>query len=204
MIRVVEQPEPPSFEATVRTPGNRFLANNPARSGRQIARAGADYWRLCLPELQAAYRDICAYSAVWIPANCASVDHFRPKHPFHALTYEWSNFRLSDRKINSRKADHVGIQDPFDVQPGWFVLDFVASLCYVKCNAGLGAEVTQRVSNTILLLQLNDDELVNQRIEVLRQYARGAPLEYVERFYPFVAFELTRQHLTRSSPDNRS
>jgi hypothetical protein len=48
------------------------------------------------------------------------------------------------------------------------------------------------------LLDLNDDELVEQRRRVVEEYARGAPLEYVEQFYPFVALELTRQNLTES------
>jgi hypothetical protein len=179
----------------VRRPGNRFLARNPTPTNSQITRARARYWTRCLPQLRAAYRDICAYSAVWIPGHSANVDHFQPRSRFHALTYEWNNFRLSDQKINSRKADHIGVQDPFEVQPGWFVLDFAS--CYVKCNAGLDAGVTKRISKTISLLQLNDDQLAGQRLRVVRQYAGGTPLEDVERYYPFVASELTRQNLTR-------
>lgn len=193
MIQVVLQPEPAGFNATVRAPGNHFLANNPAPSNREIKRAGADYWRLCLPQLRAAYREICAYSAVWIPYS-TSVDHFQPRSRFHALAYEWSNFRLSDQKINHRKADNIGVQDPFEVQPGWFVIDFAAF--YVRCGAGLQSSDEYRVRNTISLLQLNDDQLVEQRRRVVEEYARGAPLEDVERYYPFVASELRRQNLT--------
>lgn len=195
MIRVILQPEPAGFDATVRVPGNQFLAQNPAASRRQIKRAGADYWRLCLPQLQAAYGEICAYSAVWIPSS-ASVDHFQPRSRFHALAYEWSNFRLSDQKINHRKDDHIGVQDPFEVQPGWFVIDFATF--YVRCGDGLQPDDENRVLYTISLLQLNDDQLVEQRRKVVEEYGRGAPLEDVERYYPFIALELKRQNLTEA------
>jgi len=195
LIRVILQPEPAGFNATVRAPGNHFLAKKPAPSRRQIKRAGADYWRLCLPQLQAAYREICAYSAVWIPSS-ASVDHFQPRSRFYALAYEWSNFRLSDQKINRRKDDNIGVQDPFEVQPGWFVIDFAAF--YVRCGDGLQPDDENRVLYTILLLQLNGDQLVEQRRKVVEEYARGAPLEDVERYYPFIALELKRQNLTET------
>ena len=181
MIQVIPQPEPPGFNATVRVPGNQFLAQNPAPSRRQIKRAGADYWRLCLPQLQATYGEICAYSAVWIPSS-ASVDHFQPRSPFHALAYEWSNFRLSDQKINHRKDDNIGVQDPFEVQPGWFVIDFATF--YVRCGDGLQPNDESRVLYTISLLQLNDDQLVEQRRRVIEEYARGAPLEDVRAVLP--------------------
>jgi len=112
------------------------------------------------------------------------------------LTYEWSNFRLSDQKINCRKADSIGVQDPFEIQPSWFVLDFATF--YVKCNAGLPAGDRDRILNTISLLQLNDDQLVEQRRRTVEEYARGASLEDVERYYPFVALELRRQNLTET------
>ena len=165
LIRVILQPEPEGFDAAVRAPGNRFLDRNSAPSLREIKRAGADYWRRCRPELQAAYREICAYSAVWIPSSAASVDHFQPRSRFHALAYEWSNFRLSDRKINLRKNDNTGVQDPFEVRPGWFVIDFATF--YVRCGDGLQPDDENRVRHTISLLQLNDDQLVDQRCNVV-------------------------------------
>jgi len=180
----------------VRMPGNTFLAINPTPTNRQIRRAQADYWRRCLPQLKAAYREICAYSAVWIPAR-GSVDHFLPKSSNYALAYEWSNYRLADQIINQRKDNSLGVQDPFLVQPGWFVIDFDSFS--IGCGAGLQPDDESRVRYTIELLKLNaDDELVEQRRTVVEQYARGMTLADVERYYPFIASELKRQNLTET------
>jgi len=196
LIRVAPQPEPSDFQARVRVPGQRFLRRHPAPTNREVKKARARYWSRCLPQLRAAYREICAYSATWIPHQNATVDHFQPRSRFPALAYEWGNFRLSDQKINSRKADNVGVQDPFEIQPGWFVLDFATF--YVRSNVGLQAEDERRVVTTITLLRLNDDQLVEQRFAIVQEYARGTPIDYVERYYPFVALELRRQNLTEA------
>ena len=99
--------------------------------------------------------------------------------------------------MNQRKDNSLGVQDPFLVQPGWFVIDF-DSFC-IGCGAGLRAEDESRVRYTIQLLKLNaDDELVEQRRTVVEQYARGMALADVERYYPFVASELKRQNLTET------
>ncbi len=115
---------------------------------------------------------------------------------FPALAYEWGNFRLSDQKINVRKGDNTGVQDPFEVQLGWFVLDFATF--YVRSNGGLPPEDENRVLYTISLLGLNDDQLVEQRFAIVKEYAQGTPIDYVERYYPFVALELRRQNLTET------
>ncbi len=196
MIRVALQPEPANFEAGVRRPGQRFLRRNPTPTNDEVKKAGARYWKRCLPQLWRSYDEICAYSAVWIASQSASVDHFQPRSRFPPLAYEWSNFRLSDQKINVRKGDKTGIQDPFDVRPGWFVLDFATF--YVRSNGGLQPEDEDRVVFTISQLELNDDQLVEQRFAIVREYAQGTPIDYVERYYPFVALELKRQNLTET------
>jgi hypothetical protein len=99
--------------------------------------------------------------------------------------------------MNKRKDNCLGVQDPFLVQPGWFVIDFASF--YVRCGTGLQPDDENRVLYTIQLLELNtDDEMVEQRRRVVEEYARGAPLADVERYYPFIAYELRRQNLTET------
>ncbi len=77
MIPVVPQPEPPAFRRTVADPGTRAIADFKAGVIEDLPAL----WRSCLEDLRAAYRDVCAYAAIYIdPVTGAdSVEHFAPK-----------------------------------------------------------------------------------------------------------------------------
>ncbi len=92
MIPIELYDEPDSFDAAVRRPGQRAIAEllglpSPPRRGRRRAdipgRANlkaehlTSYWTACIPELREAYHHICAYLAIYIypGTGTPTVDH---------------------------------------------------------------------------------------------------------------------------------
>jgi uncharacterized protein (TIGR02646 family) len=195
LIPVTQQPEPASFEATVRRRGKAFLVRfPPPKKPTADQFRKHQYWRDVLPELRSSYREICAYCACWIPFDQGSVDHFEPKSSSPTLAYEWANYRLAQEKLNNNKGNSTDVLDPFHIQPGWFVLD--AATFFVKANGGLPQDVTDAVNRTIATLQLNSNSLVKLRYTVLKEYSDGHwDFDFMERRYPFIAAELARQNL---------
>ena len=189
LIRIDMEPEPASFDSSVRVPGLAFLSRVPRPTTKQFKKR--EFWKLALSDLKTAYRSICAYSCVWIPGNC-SVDHFQPKHIRPDLAYEWSNYRLAHDRINSNKGESTEVLDPFHIQTGWFILD-IATL-WVIPEPSLQQHVKEPVQKTINILRLNDDQWVQMRFEILRSYLdRELTLIYLQRTYPFIAAEIQRQ-----------
>jgi len=83
-----------------------------------------NYWTDFEPDLQAAFRGLCAYCVM--VGMKAEVDNLIPVAVFKRqrrdeLAYEWSNFRYGDKTLNGRKWKHL-ILDPFEVQDDWFEL----------------------------------------------------------------------------------
>jgi hypothetical protein len=107
------------------------LASNPNPTFKGRFR----YWTKATTELNAAYKQICAYSCIYL-ATPGSVDHFMPKRRYPKLAYEWNNYRLALPRINNHKGDSTDVIDPFIVQTGWFVMDFPS--CFMKAGSGLG------------------------------------------------------------------
>lgn len=196
MIPVQQQPEPKDFESKVRAKGRKFL--------RQVSRPktweNREYWRESLKDLYEAYNKVCAYSAQWIPRTEGSptVDHFIPKSVKPELAYEWSNFRLSCLKMNARKRDFQDILDPFQIEPGWFILDFPSLL--IKVNPDLEEPMKSQVRSTIKRLRLNDDDdCVKHRQDWLIQYCKGnITFKFLKETAPFIAYELERQNIVDS------
>ena len=123
----------------------------------------------------------------------SSVDHFVPKSVAPTQAYEWGNFRLCRRRLNERKDIHRDVLDPFTLAPGWFELDFRTFL--LVPNSTLPHVDRAQVVETIDRLQLNaDNDYVNERIGVIRQYCLGhARFAQLVDFYPFIAAEMYRQ-----------
>lgn len=121
MIPIAERPsEPADFDAKVRQPGSRWLADNPNRNASDYP----DYWRHAHDPLRDAFNGWCAY--LGCRTNGGDVDHFIPKsNPINgrSLTYEWSNYRWSDVGFNrNHKRQHL-ILDPFEIGRGWLSLN---------------------------------------------------------------------------------
>ncbi len=170
------------YAVKVRAPGQAFLRLTP-RPTRQQYR-NHSYWRECLQQLHSTYRQVCAYSSMWIPTGY-TVDHFRPKSRYPNLAYEWSNYCLALDFVNNSKGDSETVLDPFVIQSGWFILD--AASLWVRADSTLAAPLRIRVQSSIDVLQLNHYRLVNVRFQILRGYIDGKQrLDSVEERYPVV------------------
>ena len=73
MIPIEPRPEPADFNATVRTPGQKFLNSTPNPTAKQF-QANA-FWKESIQSLRTAYGNICAYSCFYMPTG-HTIDHF--------------------------------------------------------------------------------------------------------------------------------
>jgi len=209
MIKVVPAPEPSGFDARVRQPGlsaideligrpPRITRPGPRRKriARQRRRIPSDafppYWREIIPELRHAYHGRCAYLATFIEpgTGLSTVDHFVPRSKDWRLVYEWSNFRLCAAVINGTKQDRA-LLDPFEVEEGWFALEFVSFQVVVgpKAPPQRLAEIKASIRDS----GLNARECCELRQQYVTDYEQGQiQLPYLERRAPFVAAEMRR------------
>ncbi len=195
MIPVEPQPEPENFDAEVRVPGNDFLSKRPAPSAKDFR--NRNYWRKIFSELYVAYGRVCAYSCHWIArdSGAGTVDHFRPKSRHPNLAYEWSNYRLANLRYNNRKGNNEDVLDPFEIEIGWFVLDFPS--VQVRPGSGLMRRRREQVQATIDRLHLNAEDVLETRLKYLRMYCKGrGSLDLLRELAPFIATELYRQNLS--------
>lgn len=197
MIFVQEQPEPADFSTKVRIPGQAFLRRVPHPTNRQYKDQRQRHWKECLSDLYTAYNGICAYSAQWIPPYISkgTVDHYIPKHEAPELAYEWSNYRLCTERMNNNKDSCLDVMDPFKVQSGWFIINFATFL--IEAEDSLQEYLKVAVEDTIIRLRLNDDDtLVQDRANLIQMYSDDdVSFEFLEKRYPFIAYELDRQGL---------
>jgi hypothetical protein len=212
MIRVAPAPPPEGFDATVRQPGLRALAElvgeapetqrGAGRSFKKIAERREDippvklppYWTRALDDLMEAYQRVCAYACFRIhPVTGAkSVDHMAPKSRAWDRVYEWNNYRLACSLLNARKRDFADVLDPFEIQDGWFELELVGF--QVLPAKGLPAATAERVESTIRRLGLNAPSFRTARERDWTSYAEGhVSFEILLEESPFVARELLRQ-----------
>jgi hypothetical protein len=186
MLKVYARPEPQRFDAEVRRPGRRALAE-----GRTPL---PPYWRRCLPDLRSAYDGICAYSCFYIPKVVGShtVEHFAPKSGAPHLAYEWSNYRLVCGLMNSRKRDFEDVLDPFEIDDGWFELEFASM--EVQWADHLPAARRLLVDETIDRLKLNNEDCCTTRREWYEEWEDGhVDDDFMERRAPFIHREAIRQ-----------
>ena len=211
MIHVDQAPEPPDFERKVRQPGlsaiaemvgDPPLAARPGPRRAKIADRREDipsdkfppFWTLAIDDMMEAYRQICAYMAIYIEkvTGAATVDHMIPRAVEWRQVYEWDNYRLACSLMNSRKSDAIFVLDPFRVKSGWFELDLVDF--QLRPATTVSPHIRTRVESAITRLRLNDRECRGVREEYASSYwAREIPLSRLERRAPFVALELRRQ-----------
>ena len=217
MIPVTPAEKPRDFDAAVRRPGLRAIAElvgetPPRAAGQryaQVAESREDipatafppYWREALDDLLASYKRICSYLCVYIPrgTGAPSVDHMVAKSTRWDHVYEWRNYRLACALMNSRKGAVASVLDPFDIQNGWFALELVAF--QVVPGNGLPSDIEVSVRDTIEQLRLNDVVCCDARGEFAQEYQAGhISVDYLMRHAPFVGRELRR--LGRLRPDD--
>jgi hypothetical protein len=218
MIHVEPAPEPPEFDAMVREPGLRAVAemvgkkpSTPRAGGQpfqQRAKSEWDlssselptYWTRCLDALMTAYDEVCAYSCFRIHrvTGARSVDHFAPRSRRWDRVYEWANYRLACSRLNARKRDFTDILDPFEVQTGWFRLELVGFQLYPSPE--LDADLATRIQHTCERLGLNDYlHRESRERDAERYWSGGVTLAVLREESPLVAAELTRQGRLRSA-----
>ena len=190
MIPIQQRPEPSNFRTNIRDPGTQFLAQVPNPSKRQWGEN--DLWRNCFNDLYREYHGICAYIGMWTPHHDATVDHYLPKSIYPQRAYDWENYRLSCEKANNNKSD-LDILDPFYIQSDWFILDFPS--LQVKPNQNISLIDFNLIKCTIDILRLNGEDFIQERLGWVMEYIRGLDFTYLERFAPFIAYELRRQKL---------
>lgn len=198
MLPVVPAPEPANFDDKVRQKGLAHLKDKnidvtqPLPSGTKIN----NYWVHCLDDLYTSYHGVCAYVAVHferVTAN-GSVDHFAAKSARADLAYEWSNYRLSCGRMNSRKNNYDDVLDPFEVLAGDFHLELVSGRIYA--NPELQAERLARVKTTIVRLKLDAPGCRALRVKHFDEYrTNDYTSSHLKRISPFVWYEADRQGL---------
>ena len=210
MIPVRPAEEPPNFDADVRRPGLRAIAERvgetpPRTAGRryeQVAQSREEipsgafppYWRAALGDLLESYNRICSYLSLYIPdgTGAPSVDHMVAKSMRWDQVYEWRNYRLACSLMNARKGAVAGVLDPFDIEDGWFALELYEF--QVMPGGGPSGDVLTAVEETIERLRLNDLECCSARSKFAEEYWQShISLDHLRRHAPFVARELQRQ-----------
>ncbi len=200
MIKLVCQPEPSNFDKNVRQKAIHYFSIH-SYPKTAIGWKGKDYWTLALNDLYEAYGGICCYCAEWISHSTGSptVDHFIPKSIAPDLAYEWSNFRLASLKYNRAKSNYTDILDPFEIEPGWFVLHFPS--LQVLANRQLPTEVQQKIEITIEKLGLRDEVSIKSRYRWLKKYNEyNNPFQFLKDNAPFIAYEIGRQGILNDLP----
>lgn len=199
MIRIQPHPAPLHYEESVQKPGVQFLRRNPHPTSAEYSRHA--YWRAVHDDLYTLYSGVCAYCASWTPHvmgkfDHSSVDHFIPKALDPRLAYEWSNFRLCRARLNANKGDSLDVMDPLHIRDGWFTIDFSTFL--IRPSPVVPIFVKTHIDTTITRLHLNDNDYVEERIEVIRNYScdRVTLAELCPK-YPFLASEIVRQDFDR-------
>lgn len=211
MILIKLAPEPADFDATVRQPGLRAIAelvgepDLPKRRGkkRKVIAATRDeipagkfppFWTEALPELHEAYGRVCAYMSFYIErvTGAASVDHMLPKSLNWQEVYEWRNYRLACSLMNSRKNDYQDVLDPFEIDDDWFRIESVAYQVVPAPN--LPPDIHLKVQATIDRLKLNDYECLKLREEYVAAFQQGDITQnYLRQRAPFLAREMERE-----------
>jgi hypothetical protein len=195
MIPIKKQNEPENFNRDVRTKGLRFLEKNPHPTSKEFGKH--NYWKNINSKLYYLYKGVCAYTGEWFSSSQStiSIDHFIPKTIAPRLAYEWDNYRLTTQKINNNKGDIIGLIDPFEVQFGWFILDFPS--CLIKPNNELPITEYEKVKFTINVLKLNsDDEIAQNRCNIIIYFINGdISFKFLKEKYPYIAYEIERQNL---------
>ena len=190
MIFVCPQQEYPSFDEEVRQPGLRFLERNPRPTGKMWK--NNRFWSLALGHLGNAYASRCAYTTLQMTGNDRSVDHFWPKDQYPSLAFEWCNFRLARKKINSFKGNEIGVVDPFHMENKWFVLHF--DDFWIRPGNNIDTPIRDKIQRTIEVLQLNSEQFIEERVGVIRDLRdEHYTLDFLDDYYPFISNQIRDQ-----------
>ncbi len=165
--------EPAGFDVRARQRGRRWLARNPKPATGPTGKRWRphDYWSEFRSDLADAFRELCAYGAMYEPVG--TVDHFISCHTDPTQAYEWSNYRFCSQWINSSKRTADGtVLDPCVVQAGWFKVILPSLQLVVSDDIPAGRR--KLAEDTLKRLHLDHDErIIRQRREWYRMYQAG-------------------------------
>lgn len=160
-----------------------------------------DLWSPFKTQLANAFRNLCAYSAMFEPVG--TVDHFVSCDEDRSLAYDWSNYRYCSAWINSSKKDLKSTQilDPCAVQDGWFRI-LLPSL-QLEITDAIPAAIRPTAEFVLNRLHLRDDERVlRQRREWYRMYQDAElTLEGLAKKAPLIAAAVQAQ---RNSDEHKA
>lgn len=200
VIPVHPRKAPPDFAKKVAQPGTAWLAAKGYDPAAPLPRKAnpPPYWRVCLPELHAAYRGVCAYLAVYVEpaAGGISVDHFVAKSSLAGGTYDWDNYRLACTTMNARKGAFDDVLDPFTLpnDPELFHLELVSGRLFV--NPALPQTLAMQAEATRNRLNLDSGGNRAMRAKHFGDYVAGdVSRSVLLRDSPFVYSEACRQGL---------
>ncbi len=202
MIPVEMFPPPAHYEEEVKRKGEDFLKKNPAADLKAIR--NRKYWKVIRKDLRRNYKSVCSFSAQW--CGCEdNVEHYIPLSWLVAnnqrhRAYHWDNFRYASRSINENKGASLDVVDPFQVEYGWFRMEFPSLIIFPGKN--LEQAVWDKVYKTIEILKLNEDSFVECRKAWVDAYVSSCkssrermPTDFnnLKVWAPFLAYELERQ-----------
>jgi len=181
MIRIERAAEPAEFDAKVRQPGRRWLAENPT------SRSFPSYWSKVRDDLEAAFEGRCAYSAMAMMVP-GTVDHFVSLDEDRSQGYEWRNYRYAAAWINSKKSalrSHQMI-DPCEMGEDWF--EILLPGCELRVTDQCPEELRDRARFMLRRLGLDHGpDALKCRKRWYDFYEKGLPLAELDRLAPLIA-----------------
>lgn len=204
MIRVVRKPMTEEirarYETKVLQPGRRWLETNPpvqpqpGEPSTKERRLPA-YWCEIRFELAAAFRERCAYTAMWL-SEPGDVDHFISIAEDRSKAYDWDNFRYCTGSINSSKQALRSSQllDPLEVEDDWFEL-MLPSL-ELRVTDRCPAHLRPRAEFMLDRLHLrNGEQIIRYRQQFYEIYRPEDPttLDLLDRWAPLLARAIRKQ-----------
>lgn len=187
MLHLTLKPEPKHFDANVRKPGVKWIAEHPNSTDYP------DYWRRIRDDLRHAYNSVCAYTGLHVTSGV--VEHAKPKSKYKNLVYEWNNYRYADPTVNSTKKDKVCPVDPTEINDGDICLDPFKGEVFPR--TGLPKEYADKLEQTIKILGLNKIQFKEARLLYIKIYlsSRTALAELA----PFVVYSIGKVNNTTLS-----
>ncbi|MCK6587472.1 MAG: hypothetical protein L6Q76_07795 [Polyangiaceae bacterium] len=204
MIKVVPKPMSEAFrtkyEAQVRAPGLRWLAENPlpeAKSGEPAPKPKRppSLWLKVRDELADAFHERCAYTAMWL-SHPGEVDHFISADEDRNQLYDWDNFRYCAGWLNSSKKNirSTQILDPLAIEDDWFEL-MLPSL-ELRVTERCPVHLRERADFMLDRLKLrNGPEVRRFRQAMLQLYEREGQsvLPHLDEWAPLLARAIRKQ-----------
>lgn len=204
MIKVIPKPMSEElrvkYEAHVRGPGSRWLAENPfseAKPGEPAPKPKRppSLWLKVRDELADAFYHRCAYTAARLSAP-GEVDHFVSADEDRNKLYEWDNFRYCAGWLNSSKRNirSTEILDPLAIEDDWF--EIVLPSLELRVTEKCPEHLRKRAEFMLDRLKLrNGHEVRRFREEMYNLYEREGPqvLPILDEWVPMIARAIRKQ-----------